>query len=144
MKLYVNLFCHDIAQQLRFYQALLGLEEATHSRSPIYCALASDSFQFGFHAPPAYGLLNLSDRTPPSDTPSDVTTYATFMLDSAAAVSEATARVQALGGTVIKGPYATYYREWQAVLSDPEDHVFRLSASELPPGVTAPALQLPH
>ncbi|MDO8903370.1 VOC family protein [Hydrogenophaga sp.] len=144
MKLFVNLFCHDIAQQLRFYQALLGLEEATHSRSPIYCALASPTFQFGFHAPPAYGLLSLSDRAPASNAKGAVTTYATFMLDSAAAVSEATTRVQALGGRVIKGPYATYYREWQAVVSDPEDHVFRLSASELPAGVTAPSLQLPQ
>jgi catechol 2,3-dioxygenase-like lactoylglutathione lyase family enzyme len=144
MKLYVNLFCHDIAQQLRFYQALLGLEEATHSRSPIYCALASPTFQFGFHAPPAYGLLSLTERAPAGGKPGDVIAYATFMLDSAAAVSETTARVQALGGRVIKGPYATYYREWQAVVSDPEDHVFRLSAGELPPGVTAPALKLPH
>jgi catechol 2,3-dioxygenase-like lactoylglutathione lyase family enzyme len=144
MKLYVNLFCHDIAQQLRFYQALLGLEEATHSRSPIYCALASPTFQFGFHAPPAYGLLNLSGHAPAIDAQASVTTYATFMLDSPAAVSEATARVQSLGGRVIKEPYATYYGEWQAVLSDPESHVFRLSAGELPAGVTAPALQLPH
>ncbi len=143
MKLYVNLFCHDIAQQLRFYQALLGLEEATHSRSPIYCALASPTFQFGFHAPPAYGLLSLSDRAPTSGSKGEITAYATFMLDSAAAVSEATTRVESLGGRVVKGPYATYYREWQVVLTDPEDHVFRLSASELPPGVIAPALQLP-
>ena len=144
MKLFVNLFCHDIAQQLRFYQALLGLEEATHSRSPIYCALASPTFQFGFHAPAAYDLLNLSGRAPDMGTQGDVTAYATFMLESAPAVSEATARVQPLGGRVIKGPYATYYGEWQAVLCDPEDHVFRLSAGELPPGMSAPALQLPH
>lgn len=144
MKLYVNLFCHDIARQMHFYRSLLGLEEATHSRSPIYCALASPTFQFGFHAPPAYGLLSLSDRAPAFETPGDVTAYATFMMDSAAAVSEATARVESLGGRIVKGPYPTYYREWQAVLTDPENHVFRLSASELPAGVSAPALQLPH
>lgn len=144
MKLYVNLFCHDIARQLRFYQGLLNLAEATHSRSPIYCALATPTFQFGFHAPPAYDLLALADRAPTSDSPGEVTAYATFMLDSATAVSEATARVEALGGRVIKAPYATYYREWQVVLADPEDHVFRLSASDLPPGVTAPSLRLPN
>jgi len=144
MKLHVNLFCHDIAQQMHFYQALLGLPEATHSRSPIYCALASPTFQFGFHAPPAYELLSLSDRVPSGDTAEDVTAYATFMLASSTAVDEATARVESLGGRIVKGPYATYYSEWQVVLTDPENHVFRLSATELPPGMSTPPLQLPH
>jgi len=144
MRLHVNLFCHDIAQQMHFYQALLGLPEALHSRSPIYCALASPTFQFGFHAPTAYRLLSLSDRAPSSETEGDVTAYATFMLDSWDAVDEATARVESLGGRIVKGPYATHYREWQVVLTDPENHAFRLSATELPPGMSAPLLQLPH
>jgi predicted enzyme related to lactoylglutathione lyase len=144
MKLHVNLFCHDIARQMHFYQALLGLPEATSSRSPIYCALASPTFQFGFHAPTAYRLLSLADRAPSDDIGGDVTAYATFMLDSCSAVDEATARVQSLGGRIVKGPYATYYREWQVVLTDPENHAFRLSATELPPGMSAPPLQMPH
>lgn len=144
MKLHVNLFCHDIARQMRFYQALLGLPEATRSRSPIYCALASPTFQFGFHAPTAYRLLSLANRAPSSDAEGDVTAYATFMLDSCRAVDEAAARVQALGGQIVKGPYATHYKEWQVVLTDPENHAFRLSTTELPPGMSAPSLQLPH
>ena len=64
MKLYHNLFCRDIEAQLRFYQGLLGLPEAVHSRSPIYRAVEAPGFQFGFHAAPAYSLLHLDNRVP--------------------------------------------------------------------------------
>lgn len=138
MRLFVNLFCRDIEAQLAFYQALLGLPEAEHSRSPIYRALATDAFQFGFHAPPAYGLLSLGDRMPAPPNTAPVTGYATFMLDTPENVDAAARRVTALGGRVVKAPYATYYREWQAVLADPEDHVFRVSTPGLPAGATAP------
>ena len=47
-----------------------------------------------------------------------------------AAVCEAAAA----GGRVLKAPYATYYGQWQAVLCDPEGHVFRLSTLSLPGG----------
>jgi hypothetical protein len=53
MKLFFNFFCRDIEVMFRFYQGLLGLPEAIDSRSPIYKALATENFQFGFHAPPA-------------------------------------------------------------------------------------------
>ena len=140
MKLFVNLFCQNIAAQLDFYTALLGLPEAIHSRSPIYRAIEAPGFQFGFHAPPAYGLLGLGDRTPGSDQRPTVTAYATFMLDAPADVQAGAERVASLGGQLIKPPYATYYREWQAVLADPEGHVFRLSTLGLPPGVQVPSL----
>ncbi len=138
MKLFVNLFCCDIEAQLAFYRSLLGLPEAAHARSPIYRALETPQFQFGFHAPAAYGLLQLADRAPPPDAPPPATAYATFMLASHEAVGAATARVRELGGRVVKGPYATYYGQWQAVLCDPEGHVFRLSADGLPDGASAP------
>jgi catechol 2,3-dioxygenase-like lactoylglutathione lyase family enzyme len=139
MKLFVNLFCRDIAAQLAFYQALLGLPEAEHSRSPIYRAIETPTFQFGFHAPPAYGLLSLGDRAPEPHHPAPVTGYATFMLDTPGDVDTAARRVTALGGRVVKAPYATYYREWQAVLADPENHVFRVSTQGLPEGAVAAA-----
>jgi catechol 2,3-dioxygenase-like lactoylglutathione lyase family enzyme len=140
MKLFVNLFCQNISAQLDFYTALLGLPEAMHSRSPIYRAIEAPGFQFGFHAPPAYALLGLGDRTPAADQRPSVTAYATFMLDAPADVQAGSERVASLGGQLIKSPYATYYREWQAVLADPEGHVFRLSTLGLPPGVQAPTL----
>ena len=141
MKLFVNLFCRNIEAQLAFYQALLGLPEAEHSRSPIYRAIETDSFQFGFHAPPAYGLLSLGDRTPQPQPqqPAPVTGYATFMLATPQDVDTAARRVVALGGRVIKPPYASYYHQWQAVLADPEDQVFRVSTSGLPDGAVAAA-----
>lgn len=137
MKLFVNLFCRNIEAQLAFYQTLLGLPEAVHSRSPIYRAIETDSFQFGFHAPPAYGLLSLGDRTPEAKGTAPVTGYATFMLATPQDVDTAAHRVAMLGGRVIKPPYASYYHQWQAVLADPEDHVFRVSTDSLPEGASA-------
>ena len=139
MKLFVNLFCRNIEAQLAFYQDLLGLPEAKHSRSPIYRAIETEHFQFGFHAPPAYGLLSLGDRTPEPKRTAPVTGYATFMLATPQAVDTAAHRVTALGGRVIKPPYASYYHQWQAVLADPEDHVFRISTDSLPAGAMAAA-----
>ena len=144
MKLYVNLFCQDIVAQMQFYATLLGLPEARHSRSPIFRAIETAGFQFGFHAPPAYALLSLTDRKPRVATPADVSAYPTFMLESPDAVNQGCARAAELGGRVIKRPYATYYGEWQAVLDDPEGHVFRLSTPCLPIGVEASTLQLPE
>jgi predicted enzyme related to lactoylglutathione lyase len=134
MKLWFNLFCRDIEAQLQFYQALLQLPEAQGTRSPIYRAVETDHFQLGFNAPEAYALLGLADRQPvlQQEQPRAATGYATFMLGAPAAVDAASAQALALGGRMVKAPYATYYGQWQAVLADPEDNVFRLSAFGLP------------
>lgn len=139
MKLYHNLFCRDIEAQLRFYQGLLGLPEAVHSRSPIYRAVEAPGFQFGFHAAPAYSLLHLDNRVPEGGL-APTTGYPTFMLDNPTAVETAADQALALGATRVKGPYPTYYGQWQVVLTDPEGHVFRLSTDGLPDGVCAPTL----
>lgn len=138
MTLWFNLLCRDIEAQMAFYARLLGWPEAVHSRSPIYCALENDGMQFGFNAAPAYALLGLADRAPDAATTPPVTAYATFMLDTPEAVDAAAHEATAAGGRVLKAPYATYYGQWQAVLIDPEQHVFRVSTASLPPGV-APA-----
>lgn len=142
IKLYHNLFCRDIEAQLHFYMALLDLPEAAHARSPIYRAIETPGFQFGFHAPAAYDLLLLGDRVPPAGHEGAVSCYPTFMLETPDAVSSRAQRVAELGGKLIKPPYATYYAEWQTVLADPEGHVFRLSCGTLPEGVQASALKL--
>lgn len=144
MKLWFNLFCQDIEAQLQFYGALLKLAEAVGTRSPIYRAVETESFQLGFNAPEAYALLGLSDRTGAARSQNAVTGYATFMLDSAMAVDTTSAHAPALGGRIIKAPYATYYGQWQAVLADPEDNVFRVSAlgtPTVPAARTRPSLQ---
>ena len=134
MKLWFNLLCRDIEAQMRFYQALLGLPEAEASRSPIYRALETPDFQFGFNAEPAYSLLGLTDRQPAAGERVPVVAYATLMLDVPAAVDAAVQAAQSAGGRVVKAPYATYYGQWQAVLCDPEGNVFRLSTLSLPGG----------
>jgi predicted enzyme related to lactoylglutathione lyase len=134
MKVWFNLFCRDPQAQLAFYTALLGWPEAVSSRSGIYRAVEYEGVQIGFNAEPAYALLGLADRQPKRQ-PAPVTAYATFMLDSPAAVDAAAARAVAGGGGAIKLPYATYYGQWQAVLADPEGHVFRASCAWLPEGV---------
>jgi len=141
MKLWFNLLCQDIEAQMQFYRHLLGWQEAEQSRSPIYRALHSEGVQFGFNARPAYALLDLADRAPAAHGTAPVTAYATFMVHTPAAVDDVAARVGRLGGRVLKMPYATYYGQWQAVLTDPEQHVFRVSAETLPDGMrpaTAP------
>lgn len=141
MKLLFNFFCRDIQAQLAFYQAILGLSESVHSRSPIYRAVEGEHFQFGFHAQQAYELLGLTARAPMDLPPLPVTGYPTFMLGSIDEVNAIVAKVAALGGKLIQGPYPTYYSQWQAVLADPEDNVFRIAAQGLPPGVTVPVVQ---
>jgi predicted enzyme related to lactoylglutathione lyase len=138
MKLWFNLLCRDVAAQFDFYRAVLGLPEARRSRSPIYRALETADFQFGFNARAAYELLGLADRAPQDEAPAPVIGYATLMLDSPAAVDRAVATAVEHGGREVKAPYATYYGQWQAVLADPEDNVFRVSAVGLPAGAKAP------
>jgi predicted enzyme related to lactoylglutathione lyase len=140
MKLWFNLICQDIEAQQQFYQALLQLPEAAGTRSPIYRAVETEHFQLGFNAPAAYALLGLDDRAPAhgqNQQHGTVTGYATFMLDSPQAVSAASHHACAMGGRIVKAPYATYYGQWQAVLADPENNVFRLSAIGLPAGSSA-------
>ena len=140
MKLWFNLLCRDVQAQFDFYRAVLGLPEAKASRSPIYRALETPDFQFGFNAAPAYALLGLADRQPAAGERVPVVAYATLMLDGPGAVDAAVQAAQHAGGRVVKAPYATYYGQWQAVLADPEDNIFSVSSIGLPAGIQAPAL----
>jgi predicted enzyme related to lactoylglutathione lyase len=142
-RLWFNLLCADPQAQMDFYQALLGWPEALRSRSPIYRALEQDGIQLGFNARPAYALLNLAERQPREgeDAVPPVTAFATFMLASPQAVDAAVGRARELGARIVEPPYPTYYGQWQAVIADPEHHVFRLSCEGLPEGITAPALE---
>jgi len=142
MKLLFNLFCRNMEAQVAFYAAVLGLPEAVHVRSPIYRALDAEHFQFGFHAPAARQLLNLTAHAPAADAGAVTTGYPTLMLDGPADVEAAAARAVQLGGQIVKAPFATYYAQWQAVLADPEGQVFRVATTELPAGVSAPPLAL--
>lgn len=140
MKLWFNLLCRDIEAQFAFYRQLLDVPEAVKSRSPIYRAIETEDFQFGFNAQAAYELLGIGDRKPEGDGGQPTIAYATLMLADPAAVDAACEAAQRLGGRVLKGPFATYYGQWQAVLADPEANVFRVASHTLPVGITAPPL----
>ena len=142
IELYFSVFCRDMEAQLSFYTALLRTPEAEDHRSPIYRCIKANSFELGFHAAPAYALLGVADRLPARQTLRPVTSYATFMLSSCEEVDAMASRVDELGGRIIKGPYPTYYGQWQTVLVDPENNMFRLSVRGLPSGVAIPSLVL--
>ncbi|MBN8492805.1 MAG: VOC family protein [Burkholderiales bacterium] len=136
MKMLLNLLSRDPAAQMAFYAALFGFEEITASRSPIYRVLDTGDSELGFNAPEARALLALPDAPPPmAEGLLPTTAFGTFMLDTHAEVDALAARAQALGGRVLKAPFVTYYRQWQAVLADPEGHVFRIASLQLPAGV---------
>ena len=139
-RLLFNLFCRDIDAQLGFYANVLTAEELLGHRSPIYRGLDVGGAELGFNAWPAYALLGLGARQPETGAASpSVTGFATFQLARPGDVDAAFERASG-AGRVLKPPFATYYAHWQAVLADPEDNVFRLACTTLPPGVTAPAL----
>lgn len=138
MKLLCSLLCRDVQAQMRFYQAVFGFAEITASRSPIYRGLDTGGSVLGFNAPEARALLALPDA--PAQTADGLwatTAFATFELDAPADVDAAAQRVQDHGGRLLKAPFVTYYRQWQAVVADPEGHVFRLACLLLP-GVVVP------
>lgn len=140
MTVNVSLFCQDIEAQMAFYQRLFGWPEREAERSPIYRALQASNCIVGFHAPVAVDLLGLSGL---AAGPAEIQTYPTIELDTVGDVDAAGAKAVELGAQHLKGPFATYYGQWQIVLLDPERHLFRIACRSLPPGVTAPTLALP-
>ena len=142
MKLCFSLFCKNFEAQLAYYLALLSMPEAVAHRSAIYRCIQATTFEFGFHAMSAYALLGVADRAPVPLHTSPVTGYATFILGSCSEVDALSLEAAALGGRIIKAPYPTYYGQWQTVLADPENNMFRLSYQGLPQGVKAPKLIL--
>ncbi|MBL8382165.1 MAG: glyoxalase [Burkholderiales bacterium] len=121
---YFNLLARDIDALAGFYAGLLGYPEVAALRSPIFRCLDAGGVLLGFNAWAAYDLLGMSDRVP--DRPATAA-YATFELDSAAAVDACVERARQLGATLVKAQYRTYYHAYQAVLADPEGNVFRLN-----------------
>jgi len=133
MRLLCNLLCRDVQAQMQFYQAVFGFQEITASRSPIYRGLDTGGSVLGFNALEARALLNLPDApAPAADGMWPTTVFATFELNVPADVDVTAQRVQDHGGRLLKAPFVTYYQQWQAVVADPEGHVFRLACLVLP------------
>jgi len=145
-----SMFCRDVEACCVFFQQLFGWQEEVDFRSPIYRALTTPNCVLGFHGDPATQLLGL-DRGSAADPASDpVAGYPTLQVPAYTDVDDIAERVVGLGGTLIKGPFATFYGQWQVVLGDPEGHVVRIAsmgplpdgvvASEAPPEVTRASL----
>ncbi|RFA30821.1 glyoxalase [Alkalilimnicola ehrlichii] len=120
---YVNVFAKDIVALSDFYRELFGFREIPEIRSPIFRGLDTGKSCIGFNALDAYELLQLDDYAD--------TRGCKFLLnidvDSTAEVDRMVPMAQALGATLIKPPYTTYYNWYQAVLLDPEKNVFRIN-----------------
>ena len=56
--------------------------------------------------------------------------HVTFDLGSAEQVDAAIDALVALGATLVQGPFTTYYEARQAVMTDPEGNVFRISDTQ--------------
>ncbi|GLS16355.1 MULTISPECIES: VOC family protein [Hydrogenophaga] len=138
MKLLFNLRCRDIEAQLAFYRALLDLPEAAYTRSPSFRSVHTPDFLFGFEA----AARRASPDRPAAARRTAATRaggYPIFLLDTPAEVDAVAARVEVLGGQLLRAPFATAYGQWQALLADPEHNRLRLACEDLPPGISAPS-----
>ncbi|MDR3511821.1 MAG: VOC family protein [Caulobacteraceae bacterium] len=122
---YVNVFVRDIEALPDFYAAVFGLAEAVEQRSGIFRALLTGASAIGFNGPEAYALLGLE----PAEAAAGVRFALTFDVPAPDEVAPRAARAVALGARLVKGPYRTAYGTVQAVLTDPEDNVFRINAA---------------
>lgn len=121
---YVNVFARDVAALSGFYQRVFGFPEIESIRSPIFRALDTGRSCLGFNAPAAYGLLELGEG---ADAVHGDAFLLNFDVDSPTEVERMVPLAVAAGAELVKSPYETYYRWYQAVLRDPEGHVFRIN-----------------
>ncbi|MDB5534434.1 MAG: glyoxalase/bleomycin resistance protein/dioxygenase [Hyphomicrobiales bacterium] len=121
---YINIFAQDVDVLVKFYEALLGFPRTDGGRSAIYRSVDAGSVELGFNADAVYEMLGVGDRRPPI--PKPVNAYFTARIASPEAIEEITKRCIALGGSAIKGPYATHYGATQSMLADPEGNCFRI------------------
>jgi len=120
---YVNIFTKDIKKLSKFYMDVFDFKEDKRFSNDIFRGIRTSKTFIGFNALEAYELLELQDRAN--------TTGAKFFLNfntrSMAEVDRLVSRAEKRGAKIVKGPYRTYYNWYQAVLSDPEDNLFRIN-----------------
>lgn len=123
---YVTIMDDDIWTLSNFYERLFDLKEIS-LRSEIYRGLDMNGVVLSFSAPPFYDEMGLSRPTTPKSTHE----FVTFTTPQQGSVEEYTNRALKLGGSLVKGPYTTYYGAWLSVLRDPSGNLFRICHSEL-------------
>ena len=120
---YVNIFTEDIKMLSKFYIDVFDFEEDVALRSPIFRGIRTSKSYFGFNAPEAYRLLNLSDKA----NTKGVKFFLNFDARSMKEVDRLVALAVKRGAKIVKDPYRTYYNWYQAVLTDPEGNLFRIN-----------------
>jgi predicted enzyme related to lactoylglutathione lyase len=121
----VSLMCRDHVALAGFYADAFGFGRVPEVESPIFVALAAGGVALGFHADEAFDLLEVGDRRGAA-----TANHVTFDLGTAEAVDATVERFTALGASVVKGPFTTYYDARQVVYLDPEGNVFRVSDTQ--------------
>jgi len=117
--------CRDHTGLAGFYAAAFGFDRVPEVESPIFVALRAGAVAMGFHADEAHDLLAMGDRRGGT-----TANHLTFDLGTAAAVDASVERLTALGATVVKEPFTTYYEARQVVFADPEGNLFRVSDTQ--------------
>lgn len=120
---YVNVFARDIEALSGFYRELFGFRNIPDIASPTFRGLDTGKSCIGFNAQDAYELLHLEEHA-------DVR-GCKFLLNIDVEAKDEVDRLVpiavAMGATLIKAPYETYYHWYQAVLLDLENNVFRIN-----------------
>lgn len=136
-----NIFSRDVDKQIDFYQALLGWEEIKEYSSPIYRVLTGAGIQLAFNGVKAYELMGLGSRAQIDSVDFPISTMFTSVVQDPALVDQVAQAVSSLGGSIVKGPFPTYYGHWQVVFCDPEGNVARVTSTNLPSGAVVPVVE---
>ena len=118
----VSLMCTDHVALATFYESAFHFHRVPEVESPIFVALRAGGVALGFHADEAFDLLGVGERRGGSSA-----NHITISLGTVEAVEASVDRLTALGATLVKGPFTTYYDARQAVFTDPEGNVLRVS-----------------
>ena len=121
----VSFFCRDHLALADFYATAFGFDRVAEVESPIFVALPAGAGALGSPADEAFDLLAGADRRG-----GVAATHVTFDLGTPEAVDASVEAFTALGATVVKGPFTTYYDARQVVFLDPEGNVLRVSDTQ--------------
>jgi uncharacterized glyoxalase superfamily protein PhnB len=121
---YVTFLARDVAGLAQFYVDGLGLEEALESRDHRYREVYGGGCMIGFATETVRPFVNL-----PEIEPVGMRSIITFDVGTVANVASVGEQAIAHGATLVRAGQDTFFGQHQAVLSDPEGNVFRLSAA---------------
>jgi catechol 2,3-dioxygenase-like lactoylglutathione lyase family enzyme len=125
--MYLTFIARDVDTLAQFYIDGLGLEEVEASRDARYREVQGGGCMIGFAHAPVRAMLGLAEEET-----AGIRSLVSFDVGSAEAVAPAVDRAISAGATLIKPPFDTFFGQHLAVLRDPEDNIFRLTAWKVP------------